>query len=119
MEANTLTSQAAIQREIEEIKQRFIPPKDIWIIFSFGPIDSSHGKYGHRKLNVFTGETEPVDEATEIEMLRDYYGNLPKHCKVKCHMWETFEKFLKTRECKCGKPHPHHNPEYRQQNKWG
>ena len=114
-----MTSQAAIQKEIEEIKQRFIPPKDIVMIFSFGPDDASHGKYGHRKFHIFTGETEPVDEATELEMLRKSYDELPEHCHKEGHVWSTFEKYLKSRECKCGKPHPYHNPEYRQQNKWG
>jgi hypothetical protein len=113
-----VTTQAAIQKEIEEIKQRFIPPKDIWVIFSFGPDKASHGKYGHRKLNIFTGETEPVDESEELELMRSYYENLPDHCKNKRGPWPTFEKFLEYHECKCGKAHPYHNPEYRQQNKW-
>jgi len=66
-----MTSQATLKRQVDEIKQRILSPKDIVVIMHF-PIskDASHGKYGGCKFHVFTGETEPLEPERELEFLR-------------------------------------------------
>jgi hypothetical protein len=116
-----MTTVAQLQRRVKRLEQTLTPkpPDDIVVIFSFGPDEESHGKYGHRKRHMLTGEVEPVDEEDEIGMLRDYYETqIPRHCKKADGVYPTFEFFLRSHECKCGRQHPYTNPEHKFTNKW-
>ena len=110
-----------LQKRVKRLEYAFAPkpPSDIVMVVSFGPDEEPHGRYGHRKVHVFTGELEPVDEQDEIEILRDYYEmHVPSHFKKTDSVYLTFEVFLKSQECKCGRQHPYANPEYRFRNTW-
>lgn len=95
-----MTSVSQLRKELRQLKQQVTPkPKrDIVVIFSFGPDDEPHGKYGYRKVHMNTGEVEACTEEEELEMMKEYYDNLDVKFKKKV----SFEQFCKQNECTCG-----------------
>ena len=104
-----MTTALQIQREIERIRCRVKPLKEIWIGFAFSREDEPHSKYGCQILEVHTGRKAPMTEKDELKLLRKIYSELPDHTKRQAE-WPTFEKYLKEHECNCGEQHPYHNP---------
>jgi len=98
-----MTTVQVVKREVKQLKRSLLPKKDIVWIITFGPNDEPHGKYGYRKHHMFTGEIEAVPEDEERLSLKRSFKKLPNHCSNPNHMWSTFEKYLKSHECKCGK----------------
>jgi len=64
-----MPSIAVLKRKVEKIEQKSARkhPVDLVVIFSFGPDDEPHGKYGYRKVHMNTGEVEACTEEEELE----------------------------------------------------
>ena len=71
------------------------------IIWSFGPDDEPHGKYGYRKFHVYTGLKEACTEEEEFKLLREEYDNVPLEARKNVPYWSSFQKFLEHQRCKC------------------
>jgi len=99
-----MKSVAAIQREVEKIRQKVKPPKDVWVRFSF-PVDRNqpYGRYGHCLFNVLTRGQKAISEEDEVLLMKEFYEkNVPEHAKRDHdgYSWKTFEAFLKHHEHK-------------------
>ena len=95
-----------VKKTVEDIKQRIMPKPliDHVIIGSWGSTDSPHGVYGGNRLHLNTGLIEACSVEFELEEMKEYYEQeVPKFCKVKGHVFGTFESFSEYYRCKCGK----------------
>ncbi len=92
-----------VLKRIERIEDEIVPkPKDdLVMVWSFGPDDEPHGKYGYRKLHLHTGEIESCTEEEELELLREAYDAIPLEARKRTRCWSSFENFLEYRRCKC------------------
>ena len=61
----------AILRRVKKVEERFLPKvkEDLVVVWSFGSEDEPHGKYGYRKVHMYTGEKEACTEEEELEFL--------------------------------------------------
>ena len=92
-----MTSLTQLQKRVKRLERILAPkpPEDVVVVLSFDPDEEPHGKYGHRKMHMLTGEVEQVDEQDEIDMLRGHYEKqVPVHCKKADGVYPTFEVFL-------------------------
>jgi len=112
-----MTSLVTIKKEVDKIKEKVALKHrdDLVIIFSFGPDDEPHGKYGFRKLHVFeehqqNGKYEACSEEDELRMMRERYADMADEVKKNTPYWSTWEKFLEYHRCKC----PLHSQESKQ-----
>ena len=66
MERRCLSNKTIIRRlrKIEE-KLSLNQKEDVVIVWSFGPDDEPHGKYGYRKFHLYTGLNEACTEEEE------------------------------------------------------
>jgi hypothetical protein len=87
-------------RKIEE-KLSLNQKDDVVIVWSFGPDDEPHGKYGYRKFHVYTGLKEACTEEEEFKLLREAYDNVPLEARKNVPYWSSFQKFLEHQRCKC------------------
>lgn len=96
-------SNRAIRKRVRKLEERIIPkPKeDLILVWSSGPKDEPHGKYGYRKYHILTGEVEACTEDEEIELLREAYYRIPPKVKKRVNYWSSFEKFKEQHICNC------------------
>ena len=62
-------------RRIEELAPN--QENDIVVVWSFGPEDEPHGKYGYRKLHLYTGLKEACTEEEELRYIKQAYEDIP------------------------------------------
>jgi hypothetical protein len=88
---------------LRRIEEKLAPnqEKDIVIVWSFGPEDEPHGKYGYRKLHVYTGLKEACTEEEELRYLKQAYDDIPLESRKNVAYWSSFEDYLKHQRCKC------------------
>ena len=87
-------------RKIEE-KLSLGQKEDVVIVWSFGPDDEPHGKYGYRKFHIYTGLKEACTEEEEFEFLREAYEDVPLEARKRVKYWSSFQNFLEHQRCKC------------------
>ena len=92
-----------IIRRIRRIEAELLlnQKEDVVIVWSFGPDDEPHGKYGYRKLHVYTGLKEACTEEEELRYLKQAYDDVPIQVRKNVAYWTSFEVFLKHQRCKC------------------
>ena len=106
----------ALKNEVAEIKSRVNPePKHFAIHCSFGTSDEPHSYLSGRILHILTPcpeETQPWFEAgnaeAELVDLKKYYektfvNKTYNFMKGSDHPYSTFEKFVTSQTCICGK----------------
>ena len=88
-------SDRVIKKRIRKLEERIIPrpEDDLVLVWSSGPKDEPHGKYGYRKYHIKTGEVEACTEDEEIELLRQAYYRIPPKVRKRVNYWASFEKF--------------------------
>ena len=87
-------------RKIEE-KLSLGQKEDVVIVWSFGPDDEPHGKYGYRKFHIYSGLKEACTEEEEFRLLQEAYDNVPPEARKNVSYWSSFQKFLEHQRCKC------------------
>lgn len=87
-------------KKIEE-KYSLNQKQDVVVVWSFGPDDEPHGKFGYRKLHVYTGVKEACTEEEEFNLLREAYEKVPLEARKNIEYWASFESFLEHQRCKC------------------
>jgi len=107
-----------LKREVTEIKQRVNPaPKHIIIPYFFCHTDEPHGCYQGTITHMITDQhntttrwQEAIDTETEIAAHQAFYDKnlktefgLRPFMKESTHPYSTFEKFLASQLCTCGK----------------
>jgi hypothetical protein len=102
MEKKPLNNRAVFKR-IRKVEERFLPKvkEDLVVVWSFGSSDEPHGKYGYRKIHIYTGEKEACTEEEEFEFLREAYESIPLQVRKRTQYWSSFQNFLAYRRCKC------------------
>jgi len=102
MERRILNNRTLLSRirKIEE-KLSLDQREDVVVVWSFGPDDEPHGKFGYRKFHVYTGLKEACTEEEEFEFLREAYENVPPQARKNIEYWASFERFLEHQRCKC------------------
>ena len=96
-------SNKTIIRRLRKIEAKLSSEQkeDVVIVWSFGPEDEPHGKYGYRKLHVYTGLKEACTEEEEFKLLREAYEDVPLEARKRVKYWSSFQKFLEHQRCKC------------------
>jgi len=96
-------SNKTIFRRLRRIEEKLAPNQenDIVVVWSFGPEDEPHGKYGYRKLHVYTGLKEACTEEEELRYIKQAYEDIPLESRKSVAYWSSFEAFLKHQKCKC------------------
>ena len=92
-----------LKKKVEKLEQMLAPkPKvDLVVVWGFGRDDEPHGKYGYRKLHIYTGEKESCTEEEELKLLREAYEGIPLEARKRARYWSSFKNFLEYRRCKC------------------
>lgn len=99
-----MTSLVTVKREVEELKQRIIPPKDIWICTVLTWDKSQpHGKYGGQCLKMGTHECKAMSDEEEMSLLKEIYAGIPKKVRKRTDYWDSWDHFLEHSKCDCGK----------------
>jgi len=102
MERRPLNNRAILRR-VRKVEERFLPKvkEDLVVVWSFGSSDEPHGKYGYRKLHIYTGLKEACTEEEELEFLREAYESIPPKVRKRTQYWSSFQNFLAYHRCKC------------------
>jgi hypothetical protein len=102
MESRPLNNRAILRR-VKKVEERFSPKvkDDLVVVWSFGSSDEPHGKYGYRKVHLYTGLKEACTEEEEFEFLREAYESIPLQVRKRTQYWSSFQNFLAYRRCKC------------------
>jgi hypothetical protein len=102
MEKKCLSNKTIIRR-LRRIEAKFSPgqEEDIVIVWSFGPENEPHGKYGYRKFHLYTGLKEACTEEEEFEFLMEAWEKIPLKARKNIEYWQSFQKFLEHQRCNC------------------
>jgi len=96
-------SNKTVIRRLRRIEEKLSPnqKEDVVIVWSFGPEDEPHGKYGYRKFHIYTGLKEACTEEEEFEFLKEAYERVPLGARKNVKYWSNFQKFIEHQRCKC------------------
>jgi hypothetical protein len=102
MERRILNNRTLLSR-IKKIEEKFSldQREDVVVVWSFGPDDEPHGKFGYRKFHIYTGLKEACTEEEEIQLLREAYEKIPPEARDNIEYWTSFESFLEHQRCEC------------------